>query len=210
MPIAMTTPNLPALCAAPHARVPCTRLPNRQRGVVLIIAMIMLIVISLLAVRSMRNASSTETISGNVRTTELATQAAEIALRHCEASVVNVVAVAGGGTPTYSTTFVASNILPASTTTSAQWQDTTVWDSTSTAAYVLPLTMVNQTGLTSTYKRAPECMVEPLPTMMTATGAVSTTASFVITARGFGPEVANNRNRPLGSEVWLQSHIELE
>ena len=208
----MITPTLPVQRPARNTMVPRARPrpPHRQHGVVLIIALIMLVVISMLAVRSMRNASSTETISGNVRTTELATQAAEIALRHCEASVVNIVAVAGGGTATYTTTFVASNILPASTTTSAQWQDTTVWDSTSTAAYVLPLAMVNQTGLTSTYKRAPECMVEPLPTMMTATGAVSTTASFVITARGFGPEVAANRNRPQGSEIWLQSHIELE
>ena len=40
--------------------------------------MIMLIIVSLLAVTSMRNASSSESVSGNVRTTELATQAADI------------------------------------------------------------------------------------------------------------------------------------
>lgn len=177
---------------------------------VLIIALIMLTVISLLAVLSMRNATSSEAISGNVRTTELAHQAAEIALRHCEAAVTNITVVAGGGTPTYTSTFVAANIQAPITSTTAQWQDMTVWDSTSTAVYILPLTEVNQVGLGATYLRAPECMVHPLPVMLASTTVVSNTAAYVITARGFGPEVANNRNRPQGSEVWLQSHIEFQ
>jgi Tfp pilus assembly protein PilX len=183
----------------------------RHRGVVLIIALIMLVIISLLATLSMRNAVSTEKVSGTVRTTELAAQAAEIALRHCEQSVAEVVTVASGGTATFSTSFTLSKILPVSST--PQWQSTTIWDSTSTATYVLPLTLVNQSGLTATYKRPPECMVEPLPLMLTGTTVASTTASFVVTARGFGPEVAAadvNRARPVGTEVWLQSHIELQ
>lgn len=70
--------------------VGCAR-QHRQNGVVLIIALILLVVISLLAVTSLRGAGSAESISGNVRTTELATQAAEIALRHCEAAALKVV-----------------------------------------------------------------------------------------------------------------------
>ena len=191
-------------------RAPARTAPGMQRGVVLIIALIMLIVISLLAVLSMRNATSSEAISGNVRTTELANQAAEIALRHCEAAVVNLTVVASGGTPTYTSTFVTANIQAPITSTTAQWQNTAVWDSTSTAVYVLPLTEVNQTGLGCTYLRAPECMVHPLPVMLAGTTVLSNTAAYVVTARGFGPEVANNRNRPQGSEVWLQSHIEFQ
>ena len=182
-----------------------------QRGVVLIIALVMLIVISLLALTSIRNAASTETIAGNVRTTELATQAAEIALRHCEASVLNTLTVAAGGTPAYATTFTAFNIL--APTTPPRWQNMAIWDSVSGAAYVLPLSLVNQPGMTLTYQRPPECMVEPLPLMPSGSGVVNTTSSFVVTARGFGPEVAPadaSRNRPVGSEVWLQSHIDLE
>jgi Tfp pilus assembly protein PilX len=91
--------------------LPRSRLPQPQRGVVLIIALILLVVISLLAVTSVRNAGSTATVAGNVRTTELATQAAEIALRHCESSVLAVVS----GTSAYATTFDASNILTANT-----------------------------------------------------------------------------------------------
>ena len=180
-----------------------------ERGVVLIIALILLVVISLLAVTTMRNTGSTESIAGNVRTTALAFQAAEIALGHCERSVGNAIL---GGAAAYTTTFTITNILPpTSTTTTPEWQSAPTWDSTSTATYVLPLSSVNQAGMTATtYQRPPECMVVPLPVML-STG-VSSTSSFVVTARGFGPEVAAadaSRSRPVGSVVWLQSTIEL-
>jgi Tfp pilus assembly protein PilX len=184
--------------------------PERgENGVVLIIALILLVVISLLAVTSMRSAGSSENIASNVRTTELATQAAEIALRHCESSAIKVVKVLGGDTTSAEATYsdqglTTSKILWA--TTSVQWQSTATWDSTSTATYVLPASMV---GGTSTYQRPPECMVESL----TGVTPVSTGAAFVITARGFGPEVAaadNARTRPQGTEIWLQSSIEIQ
>jgi len=181
---------------------------KRERGVVLIIAMIMLFIISVLAVTSMRGAASTEALAGNVRTVELATQAADIALRHCESSVVEIISVAGGATPSYSTSITAANILPASTP--PNWQNLSTWDSTSTMALVMPTSLV---GGTSTYKRPPECMIENLPIIPAGGSAVNTTASFVITARGFGPEVSAadaSRSRPMGSEVWLQSHLELQ
>ena len=181
---------------------------HSQNGVVLIIALILLVIISLLAVTSIRNAASSESVAGNVRTTELATQAAEIALRHCEASAIKVTRLIANpadtsAEATYSTTLAESNILRAST--SVQWQSMATWDSTATATYVLPSSMVG----TATFKRPPECMVESL-TGMTAVG---TNAAFVITARGFGPEVAAadaSRTAPQGSEVWLQSTIEIQ
>lgn len=181
---------------------------NTQHGVVLIVALIMLVVISILAVTSMRNAASTEALAGNVRTTELATQAAEIALRHCESSVVELITVASGATSTgYVTTLASTDILPA--TTPPRWQNIATWDSATSSTFVLPTSLV---GGTSTYKRAPECMIETVPVIAAGSTAVSSTTSFVITARGFGPEVAADatRARPKGSEVWLQSHIELE
>lgn len=207
----MTTPILRANRLRSIRVLPCSYESHGQRGVVLIIALILLVVISLLAVTSLRNAGSSESVAGNVRTTEMAAQAAEIALRHCESSVIELMTVASGGTPTYTTTFVASNILPANDP--PQWKDIGTWDSTSTATYVLTPAMVNQTGLTASYKRPPECMVEPLTVLLPGSAVPNTTTSFVITARGFGPEVAAadaSRTRPVGTEVWLQSHIELE
>ena len=186
-----------------------------QRGVVLVIALILLVVISLLAVAGMRNAGSSENISGNVRTTELATQAAEIALRHCESSVLKIRKNAQGDTTspeaTYPTTFTPTNILTAASP--PHWQDTAGnWDVAPSSVYVIPMSFLNQTGMAiATYLREPECMVEPLPVML-SNGTVVNTSSFVITARGFGPEVAaadGSRSRPVGSEVWLQSNIQL-
>lgn len=176
-----------------------------QHGVVLIIAMVLLVVISLLGVTSLRNAGSTENVAGHVRTTELARQAADIALRHCESSVLAI----ERGAPDYITTFLASDILPPSEPLA--WRDMsaeTGWDSASTATYILPLDLVNDVGMAfRVYRRPPECRVEQL-------AAVTTTNAtfYVITARGFGPEVAPadaRRQAPDGSEVWLQSHIEL-
>ena len=183
-----------------------------ERGIVLIISLVLIVVISLLAVGSMRNAASSESVAGNVRTTELATQAAEIALRHCESSAIKVTKLLANPADTSAEAIYADQGLDITeilwANTSVQWQSTATWDSTSTATFVLPLPLVNQPGMTVTYKRPPECMVESL----TGVIPVSTTASFVITARGFGPEVAAadpSRTRPQGTEVWLQSTIEL-
>jgi Tfp pilus assembly protein PilX len=183
-----------------------------QRGFVLVIVMIFLVTISLLAATSLRNASSSESVMANVRSTEMATQSAEIALRHCEASVLDLALVTAGGASAYESTFNQANILPVSNP--SQWQDNTIWDSTSTSPYILPLGLVNQDGMNAiTYKRAPECMVEPIPIVLAGEKGASTTTVYVVTARGFGPEVATAdaaRGRPFGSEVWLQSHIRIQ
>lgn len=184
---------------------PATPSQHDQRGVVLIITMVLLVVMSLLGIATLRSAASTESAAGNVRTTELATEAADIALRHCESSVIKLM----GGAP-YTTTFVAANILAPSEP--QKWHDMsqgTGWDSTSTATYILPLSLVNPASMEfAVYKRAPECQVEMLPAVTT-----KKVMFFVITARGFGPEVAAaalDRSPPTGSEVWLQSHIEIQ
>lgn len=206
----MTQPD--HLHPSPAGRNPCTTLASDQKGVVLIIAMIMLIVISMLAVNSLRNSASTEILTGNIRTTEMATQAADIALRHCESSTVEIMTVAGGGTSTgYVTAMTAANILAPSA--SPTWANIGTWDSVNASVYVLPLALVRDTTVGASYKRPPECMVERMSVILANSTAVSSTSSYVITARGFGPEVAAAdaaRSRPSGSEVWLQSHLELQ
>ena len=190
------------------------RSPNAgQRGVVLIVALIMLVIISLLASFSIRNATSSEAVSGNVRTTQLASQAAEIALRYCEDGVAQTMS----GTPTYTVSLLAYQATPLwpnmakwDGTTSQVANNTVVGTTTQAVAYqVIPTANI---GGTATYPRPPECMIESMRVLNSA-GTVSTTSTYVITARGFGPEVAaanSNRDRPVGSEVWLQSTIELQ
>ena len=203
----MKTPAVPAPRAA--TRTPLAYAPRHQaeRGIVLVIALILLVIISLLAVTSLRNAGSSESVAGNVRTTELATQAADIALRHCESSAIKITKLIANASDTsaqatYPTTLVEANVQRV--TTADQWKSVSNWDSTTTTAvFVLPSTLV---GNTATYQRPPECMVESL-TGVTPTGPP---ASFVITARGFGPEVAAGTGRPAGTVVWLQSTIEIQ
>jgi type IV pilus assembly protein PilX len=171
-----------------------------QSGVVLIIALIMLVVISLLATLSVRNSMSSEATSGNVRTTELATQAAEIALRYCESAVQQ--AASGTITFTANPTIHAYQNPP-------RWQTMDNWDAPATPplAFTVPDNTVNPGSTTATFKRLPECMVERIPAT-DSTGVFSTTSTYVITARGFGPEVSATPGRPKGSEVWLQSTLE--
>lgn len=202
----MKTSAVPAPRAA--TRTPLAYAPRHQaeRGIVLVIALILLVIISLLAVTSLRNAGSSESVAGNVRTTELATQAADIALRHCESSAIKITKLIANASDTsaqatYPTTLVEANVQRV--TTADQWKSVSNWDSTTTAVFVLPSTLV---GDTATYKRPPECMVESL-TGVTPTGPP---ASFVITARGFGPEVAAGTGRPAGTVAWLQSTIEIQ
>ena len=177
---------------------------STQRGVVLIIALVMLVVISLLTTLSIRSAVSTESVSGNVRTTELASQAAEIALRYCEEAVIQI--KAGVVTLPSVPTILVFQDPP-------RWKSAAVtWDINPSDAFVLPSSYVNQAVGASTYKRPPECLVERMP-VVTAAGVLSNTSTYVITARGFGPEVAlanPARDRPKGSEVWMQSTIELQ
>ena len=189
-----------------------------QRGVVLIIALVMLLVISLLATLSMRNATSTESISGNVRTTELATQAAEIALRYCEDAAAQSIGWPGTLDPVPFIPVFSSTPLWSAKDTSGVL---TNWDGAGSSAapanptgpvLVIPGGSINQAGAGVTFKRPPECMVERMQ-MATNTTTVTTATTFVITARGFGPEVAQTnaaRDRPKsGSEVWMQSTVEL-
>ena len=56
-------------------------LPKQQRGVILILSLVILMVLSLLGVSSMRTSSLQERMSGNARDYQIAFEAAEIALR---------------------------------------------------------------------------------------------------------------------------------
>ena len=184
----------------------------KQKGVVLIMALIMLVIITMLSTFSMRNGASTEIVSGNVRTTALASQAAEMALRYCEEATIQIsaAAVTLASVPTiqsYSATPLWNVKTNAGVLTN--WDTAT---STSPPVFVVPLSVVNQNATTDiTFKRAPECIVERVQ-VLSSTGVPTSTNTYIITARGFGPEVAAadaSRSRPVGSEAWMQSTIEL-
>lgn len=172
---------------------------QRQCGVVLIMSLIMLVIVSLLATMSMKGALSSESISGSVRLNQLAHQSAEAALRFCEDAVVKTL----GGKP-------VSGFSIQPQFTSLRGNSTTLWDdATNAAVYALALNAVNNNG--QPYKRPPECIAEQLA----PAGSPKADKLIAITARGFGPEVpalptGTTDRRPAGSEVFLQSTLELE
>jgi len=188
-----------------------------QRGVVLIMALIMLVIITLLATFSLRNSTSTEMVSGNVRTTELATQVAESALKYCEDQ-----AFADFQFTTGATTATAA-ITPAPYQALARWNcknnsatctgtgDYYYWDGSSSLTSPVWHAITDSSVVTAstTFKRPPECMIERVFNPASTDTSINT-ATFIITVRGFGPEVPAadaTRSRPLGTEVWLQSTV---
>lgn len=179
-----------------------------QRGVVLIIVLIMLMVLSLLASVSIRGASSTEQVANQSRLKALGQQAAEAALRYCEEQVqLNALDGTKGFVP---------EAAPVGAGTQYSWEIMSNWDAIDGAVTPWILTGNLKTltaaqfkasgdaGANTYFKRPPECMSQYL--------AVGDTKVFVTTARGFGPEVdgLKDGNVPKGSEIWLQSVVTMK
>jgi type IV pilus assembly protein PilX len=180
---------------------------RRQKGIVLIITMVMLVIISLAAINAMRSSTTNEVVANNSRAQALAMQASEAGLRYCEDNVISQMkSLVAGTTPT-----VVVTIDPAPVPASDPYRWTDVpsnWDSTTATAVLVPLSVINATvtgSATALYRRQPECMAQYIDS--------GDNTKAVITARGFGPEVpavtSGAARTPIGSEVWLQSSIQV-
>ena len=195
---------------------------KQQRGVLLIVTMIMLLIISGVAALAIKGTSSTEAVANNTRTQSLAMQAADAALRYAEIGVINQNYTDNSQTlpinkPTY--LFV---IAAAPTGTYGSWGTEANWDGTTSTSTVINL--FNLDGLTAcpntstysdasgrtgsfctVYRRAPECMAQYAP------GITGANRIVWVTCRGFGPDVASTTTKelPSGAEVFLQSIVRL-
>ena len=69
--------------------------PQRQRGTILFVSLIILLLLTILGVTAMSNVTMEERMAGNLRDSDLATQAAEAALRSGEAWLTAQVAEPG-------------------------------------------------------------------------------------------------------------------
>ena len=187
-------------------RAPHPSAGRRERGIVLVIAMILLIVLSMISIASVRSASSTEIATNNARLQALSMQAAEAALRYCEVGALNFMR------ETTDTFKITPEPAPTDAATPYVWQNLANWDgpaSSQPRLNVLKDADINTaTGDNAKlYKRPPECMVEY------QYSPAATTKRVVVTARGFGPDVPAakaNRDAPTGSEVWLQTTLQLD
>jgi len=191
-----------------HAHpIPRRTVPSaHQRGVTLIIVLMMLVIIGITSAAAIRNATSGEKLTNNIRVQALAQQYAEAALRYCEAELVKPEA-------TRAATLAEVNILQGNHDPLAGaikngllWQETGTWTGAGGAAVSKTSVPENQIkSADSAFKPAklPECVVEKqrMPDANTA---------YVITARGFGPGYqgdAATGETLNGSVVWLQSIV---
>lgn len=119
----------------------CKRSPRRdQHGATLIVLLIMLMVITLLALSTIRSTTLDEKMAGNARDRDKAFQAAEAAVQSCLNQV-------NGGT------YAAAKVLtPAEAGQTPNWEQNDLWDSSGTTVDVGDTTLSAQ----------PKCLVENL------------------------------------------------
>lgn len=179
-----------------------------QRGVVLIITLILVVILSLLGTFAIRNATQTDRSINGIRSAEVAREAAETALRFCEQ-----VAIFDGDGKDYTeygqtglrakiigTTIASESDGQAAWRTEANWVDGSNVITVPTAYYKKDIA-----GNTEAAKLqiAPRCLIQKIET--TSTPKLT---GYLITGRGF----ANNANftsstgkTNRGAESWMQS-----
>ena len=172
----------------------------KQKGVMLPIALILLVVISILGIMAMRNATVGEQTINAVRTNAATRAAAEMGLRHCEAVVYEI-----SDKPTIPLYAAEAakialkgkdgiNILTGQNDANALWTVAANWKSTS--AYRISMMTAN-----SGFKNPPKCMIEKVKFASGEDG-------YLITSRGIGNEAEYDDSTGLvksGAEIWLQS-----
>lgn len=175
-----------------------TPLSNRHssRGISLIIVLIMMIIIGITAATAMRNATSEQRATNNMRVEATALQFAEAALRYCENQMKK------NSADRVSTLQTAA--IGAATTfgpTTSGWEDPATWTGStgrkSSTRTTVPDSVVKDTSNTVLPNKKPECVVEN----MSGYGVV-------ITARGFSPDYVADSGTGFttsGAVVWLQS-----
>ncbi len=172
---------------------------RRQTGAVLVIALILMGVIAVSTAMAMRLSLFGEMVSYNLRAQNLALQAAESGLRHCERLIV---------TARDSTVMVQTG-LPLTD----EWADPALWTS---AGHDVPAAQLDDAV---PYAQLPRCLIRHMTLAQfrggeaPSPGAVSVESRGIppervvfyrVTARGFSPDYRENVS---GAEVWLQTMI---
>ncbi len=174
---------------APRPAGAGSRLPTRERGVSLLIAMVMLVIIGLTSVAVMRNTMSSDVVSINSRAQAQANQYAMVAEKFCEAQINK----SGFPAP------LAQNLV------TPNWTVFKNWFPAPGAAQTLKTADLNLDTTIAQPSVMPQCMLE-LTTV--GTGATMTSA-FIVTARGFSLDYRadSKGNTASGSVAWLQAVV---
>lgn len=173
---------------------------SRESGIVLPVALILLVIISFAGLLAARNSATYEQFSNNMRTSQVARQAAEDALRLCERIAIDSVENDGAGYPDVSGKILTTEEIAsdeASAINGGAWNTLANWSGT--GANRIELTLGEgaevQSGVTSRRVK-PSCIIQSM-----ADGR------FLITTRGLSNDAVISAGGALttGSEIWLQS-----
>lgn len=176
---------------------------HRQGGISLIIVLIMLVVIGLTSAAAIRNATSGERATNNMRMQNLAQQYADAALRYCEAQIAKDDADA-----TRVATLKEANIVETAFGAAGQWNMGVTWTGVGGASASLttvPEVQIKSADSSFRPTTLPQCVVEK---QVLEDGQ----RAYVITGRGFSPDYTANAGTGAttgGSVVWLQSTLVL-
>ncbi|MNP98159.1 hypothetical protein D3C85_107710 [compost metagenome] len=179
-----------------------------ERGVVLIVTLILVVILSLVGTFAIRNATQSERSVNGIRSTEVAREAAETALRFCEQ-----VAIFDGDDKDY-TEYASVGMRARIITTpigsefdeTAAWRKKASWAGNS--AIVVPKAYANKkpTGTTvdaTPLEIEPRCLIQKI-----ATTSTPKLTGYLITARGFANNARFETSTGVatqGAEAWLQS-----
>lgn len=171
---------------------------STERGVVLPIALIMLVIISFAGLLAARNSATFEQFSNNMRTNQVARVSAEDALRYCER--VARASVEGSAAFGSNVSRVATSEIPDDTEASisaALWNTRASWAAGgANLITVTPSYAGSDARSNAQIRNAPTCIVQAM-----------VNDRFLITSRGLSNDASVDANGVLtgGSEVWLQS-----
>lgn len=173
-----------------------------QRGIVLVVALIMMAVIAVSSAIAIKLSMSGGMIASSLRGNNLAMQAAEAGLRWCELQA----RLAVRGQP-------SQVVIQGATLPGLELWRTLGNFSNNAIVTVAPQAVLATNGLIN-YPRMPECVVEQQslrpPVAAEEPGLPSAKDQnevLLITVRGFSPDYRRIGNNSTGGEVWLQSTL---
>jgi hypothetical protein len=172
------------------------RMPERQRGISLVLTLVLMVVIALTAAASMRGVISGERIVNNARLEALAQQYAEIGLRYCEGQLT---LQSAARVPT-----LQDAQLPAPVPMGQLLgQQSPTWTASPPLATTVPAAEVAGSDSTVVPPVFPQCFVDR------AVLLPGGSTTFVVTARGFSPGYSARADGTTqsGAVVWLQSVV---
>lgn len=201
--------------------MPFSTTKGHQRGVSLIIVLIMILIIGLTSAAAIRSATSTEKVTLAIRSEKLTQQYADAALKYCEEKISLADGDANRDANLKEAQIDATTAAAAALATTA-WEQPTAWTVANAGAGIasaLNVIGVNYfKSVDSTYSPnanyLPQCLVEKVTYADTTAGAGAgaTKTGYMVTARAFSPDYVAKADgtTDYGSAVWVQSVVFLE